>query len=143
MLSFIVEDLPQPPVLILDIRDESWVHSAYTRLKAGHQMRQLYDSIPAECPHPRVYGLSLLGTSLRVYVRDTNTGEIKPTNDPITGGVPHDLLEGAWDIDILSKQGSDLMKEIVGEIVTTSILSLEQESKAVDGGLSHLNHKRK
>ena len=74
-------------------------------------MRQLYDSIP-ECPLPWLYRLSLLGTSLRVYVRDTSTGEIKPTNGPITGGLPH---------DILSQKGLDVMKEIVGEIVTETL----------------------
>jgi hypothetical protein len=106
-------------------------------------MRQLYDSIPG-CPLPRLYGLSLLGTSLRVYVRETSTGEIKPTNGPTTGDLPlpHDFLEGSWDIDMLSQKGFDAMKEIVGEIVT-GMLSLEPESVAVDGVLSDdLNHKQ-
>ena len=126
MLSFVVEDYRRPPVLIDGIHhgssvlivsmDESWVDRADSRLKADHHMRRLYDSI-VECPLPRLYGLSLLGTSLRIYVRDTSTGEIKPTNGPITGGLPHNFLEGAWDIDILSQKGFDLMKEIVGEIV--------------------------
>jgi len=73
-LSSIVEDYRRSPVLIVNIRDESWVDRAHSRLKADHHMRRLYDSI-AECPLPRLYGLSLLGTSLRVYVRDAITGE--------------------------------------------------------------------
>jgi len=134
-LSLIVRDiLIRPPhVLIVDIRDESQAHSTHSCSEADHQMRQLFDSV--ECPLPRLYGLSLLGTSLRVYVHDAITGEIKPTKSPITGHVPHNFLEGCWDINILSQKGFNVMKEIVGEIVSNILALKEQESVtvAVDG----------
>jgi hypothetical protein len=129
-LSLIVQDvsIPPPPVLLVDIKDESRAHSARSRLEADHHMRQLFDSFHAECPLPRLYGLSLLGTSLRVYVRDATTGEIKPAKGPIAGSLPHDFLEGAWDVDVLSQRGFDVMKEIVGEIVTNILLLRQEES---------------
>ena len=123
MLSLIVEDIRirEPHVLIVDIRDESWAYSARSRLKADQHMRRLFDS-HAECLLPRLYGLSLLGRSLRVYVRDASTGEIKPPKRPITGRTPDDFLEGCWDIDFLSQKGFDVMKEIVGEIISGVLL---------------------
>jgi hypothetical protein len=128
-LSLIVQDVgtPPPPVLLVDIKDESRAHSARSRLEADHHMRQLFDSVHAECPLPRLYGLSLLGTSLRVYVHDAITGEIKPAKVPITGCVPDDFLKGSWDIDILSQKGFDVMKEIVGEIVSNIVLLKDLE----------------
>jgi hypothetical protein len=130
ILSLTVRDIriPPPPVLIVDIRDESRAHSARSRLEVDHHMRQLVESVHAKCPLPRLYGLSFLGTSLRVYVHDAITGETKPTKGPITGCDPHDSLEGGWDIDILSQKGFDVMKEIVGEIVSNILLLKELES---------------
>lgn len=46
--------------------------------KADDQMRQRYDSMLADCPMPRMWGLSLLGTSLRVHCGDTVTGDLEP-----------------------------------------------------------------
>jgi len=64
---------------------------------------------------------SLLGTSLRVYVGHVATGELEPslTNRPGSDviNLPRDLLEGGWDIDILSEEGFIEMKEIVGDIL--------------------------
>ena len=59
-------------------------------------------------PIPRLYGLSLLGTSLRVYCGETDAYYVTP---PIVGRpnvddlLPRDYLEGQWDIDILSQEG--------------------------------------
>jgi hypothetical protein len=73
-----------------------------------------------DCPLPRLWGLSLLGTSLRVYCGDVVTGDVEPAfeNRPSPGRIfPRKFLEGAWNIDILSQEGFAKMKEIVGDIV--------------------------
>ena len=89
------------PVLIAEIRDDTWVNEASARFEADDQMRRRYNAMAPGCP--RLYGLSLLGTSLRVYVRDVATGEIEPGSTIHPGPVhtlPDDFLEGGWDIDI-------------------------------------------
>jgi hypothetical protein len=75
-------------------------------------------------PSPSVVWIELARNLSPCFcVRDATTGEIKHANSPITGGLPHDFLEGAWDVDILSQKGFNIMKEVVGEIVTnTSVL---------------------
>jgi hypothetical protein len=75
-----------------------------------------------------VYGLSLLGTSLRVYVCNVATGEVEPafaTRPSLGHTLPHDFLGGAWDLDILSKEGFTKMKEIVDDVITNSPLGSE------------------
>ena len=86
-------------------------------------MCQHHNAMAADCPLPRFYGLSLLGTSLRVYVHDVTTGEIEPTftNHPSpVHTLPDDFLEGAWDIDIFSQGAFTKIKEIVGDIIANT-----------------------
>ena len=85
-------------------------------------MRQRFDTFTAACPLPRLWGLSLLGTSLRVYVCDIVTGEIEPPFIEATGPAPdyifnYDFLKGGWDADILSQEAFTKMKEIVRDLV--------------------------
>ncbi|KIL55291.1 hypothetical protein M378DRAFT_173746 [Amanita muscaria Koide BX008] len=86
-------------------------------------MRQRYDSMLRNCPLPRLWGLSLLGTSLRVYAGEVATGELEPAfvGRPSTNHIlPYDFLEGGWNIDILSQEGFNKMKEIVEEIIRSA-----------------------
>ena len=82
-------------------------------------MRQLYDQMLPNCPIPRLYGLSLLGTSLRVYCGDKLTGEVtphfvgRPNADRI---LPPNFLGEQWNLDILSPDGLTKMQEIVAYI---------------------------
>jgi hypothetical protein len=82
-------------------------------------MRQRYDQMLPNCPIPHLYGLSLLGTSLRVYCGDKVTGKVtphfigRPNVDRI---LPPDFLGGQWDLDILSLDGLKKMQEIVAYI---------------------------
>jgi len=128
ILSFIVFDAhcyPARPVLIVEIRDDTWVNEARARFEADEQMRQRYNVMATDCPLPRFYGLSLLGTSLRVYVRDVATGEIEPTFTNLPSPVhtlPDDFLEGGWNVDIFFQEGftTGKTKEIVGDIIANT-----------------------
>ena len=111
------------PVLIAEIKDDTWNASPDTRLKADTQIRSRFDQMLRECPIPCLYALSLLGTSLRVYRGDVANREIRPElvlrPDP-NCTLPDDFLEGAWKIDVLSQEGFDKMKEIVSYIFAQS-----------------------
>ena len=103
-----------------EIKDDSWATRAEQRFKADEQMRQRYNSMLQACPLPRLWGLSLLGTSLRVYCGDAATGDAEPAFEDCPSPnhvLPRDFLKGAWNIDILSQEGFDKIKEIVKDIV--------------------------
>ncbi|KAF6753136.1 hypothetical protein DFP72DRAFT_1069900 [Ephemerocybe angulata] len=119
MPSAIVQYPHFRPVLIFDIRDDAWATRADLRLDADHRMHQRYDyeSNLNHCPLPHMWGLSLLGTSLRVYRGDVATGVVKPVSEDPPSPLPPNFLEGAWDIDILSQEGFKKMQEIIGDIV--------------------------
>jgi len=107
-------------VLLAEIKDDAWTTKPDLRFKAVEQMRKRYDSMLADCPLPRLWGLSLLGTSVRVYCGDVTTEEVDPAFEdrPSPSRIlPRDFLEGAWNFDILSQEGFAKMKEIVGDIV--------------------------
>lgn len=106
--------------MFVEIKDGGWARKAALRFKATEQMRQRYDMMLGDCPHPRLWGLSLLGTSLRVYNGEVASGYINPAFEaqPSLGRIlPRDFLEGAWDIDILSQAGFDSMKVIITDIM--------------------------
>ena len=122
-VCFVVSDLNTDPVLVAEIKDDDWADRADLRAKADDRMHQWFNAVLPDCRLPRVYGLSLLGTSLRVYVGNVATGEVEPAfvTCPSPGHtLPHDFLEGAWNIDILSDEGFTKMKEIVGDIVANA-----------------------
>ena len=120
VVFLIVFDIQRRPVLMAEINDDCWAAGPESRLKEVEQMRQRYDSMLFDCPLPHLWGLSLLGTSLRVYRGDVVTGYVEPAfeirPDP-SRTLPRNFLEGAWNIDILSQEGFAKMKEIVGDIV--------------------------
>ena len=129
VIFMVVLNQEQKPVLIADIKDDRWANEPNKRLRADTQMRQRYDQMLPNCPIPRLYGLSLLGTSLRVYCGDKVTGEItphfvgRPNVDRI---LPPDFLDGQWDLDILSLDGLKKMQEIIAYIKAEAASVVEQ-----------------
>jgi hypothetical protein len=119
VVFMVVLNQEQKPVLIAEIKDDRWANEPDKRQRADTQMRQRYDQMLPNCPIPRLYGLSLLGTSLRVYCGDKVTGEVtphffgRPHADRI---LPPVFLEGQWNLDILSPDGLTKMQEIVAYV---------------------------
>ena len=119
VIFLVVLNQEHKPVLFVEIKDDRWANERDKRQRADNQMRQRYDQMLPNCPIPLLYGLSLLGTSLRVYCGNKVTGEVtphfvgRPNLDRI---LPPDFLEGQWDLDILSPDGLKKMQEIVAYI---------------------------
>lgn len=125
----VVSNQEQQPVLIAEINDHRWVNKPDKRQWANTHMHQRYDQMLRRCPIPRMYGLSLLGTSLRVYCGDGATGEVTPrfVDRPNMNRIlPPDFLEGQWDLDILSPDGFQKMQEIVAYIKVESAKVVRQ-----------------
>ena len=77
----------------------------------------------ANCPLPSLWGLSLLGRSLRVYCGTVATETIEPDFMPRPSPsriLPRRFLEGARDIDILSPEGFNKMKEIITDVLAVA-----------------------
>lgn len=119
VVFMVVLNQEQKPVLFAEIKDDKWANEANTRQRADTQMRQRFDQMLPNCVIPRLYGLSLLGTSLRVYCADKVTDEVtpdyvgRPNMDRV---LPPSFLEGQWGVDILSPDGFRKMQEIVAYI---------------------------
>lgn len=119
VVFLVVLNQEQKPVLFVEIKDDGWADKSNRRQRADTLMRHRYDQMLFDCPIPRLYGLSLLGTSLRVYCGDTVTGEITPdfVGRPHANRIlPLNFLEGQWNLDILSPDGFTKMQEIVAYV---------------------------
>lgn len=106
-------------MFVAEINDDAWVNSSTLRFEADKRMRQRLETMGATCPFPRLWGLSLFGTSLRVYSCDVATGELEPpfVDRPTPRRyLPSNFLDGAWNIDLLSHEGFTKMREIVEDI---------------------------
>lgn len=115
----VVLNQDQKPVFVAEIKDDRWANEPGKRQRADAQMRQQHDQMLANSAIPHLYGLSLLGTSLRVYRGNKVTGAStlhfvgRPHPDRI---LPSDFLRGEWDLDILSPEGLQKMQEIIAYI---------------------------
>ena len=78
VVFMVVLNQEQKPVLFAGIKDDRWVNKPDKRRRADAQMRQRYDQMLPNSAIPHLYGLSLLGTSLRVYRGDKVTGAVAP-----------------------------------------------------------------
>ncbi|KAJ3517532.1 hypothetical protein NMY22_g13947 [Coprinellus aureogranulatus] len=95
---FTVNDAQRCPVLIAEVKDDSWFKTAEGRFKADQRIRRRFDGFAPGCPGPRFWGLSLVGTSLRVYQVHMPSGLIEPLYQarPSPGHcLPLNFLEGA------------------------------------------------
>lgn len=117
----VVFDSNDRPVLIAEVKDDSWIDKAELRYRADDQMRSRYALLLDECPLPRLWGLSLLGTSARVYCGDTTSFNVQPpaiVRSHESRILPKTFLAGEWAIEILTKEGFAKMKEIVTDILS-------------------------
>jgi len=118
VVLLVVFDAKHRPVLFAEVWDDKWTEYDYGRFEADALMRQRLDEMNSECPVPRLWGMSLFGTSLRVYYCDIATGAVTPTfEEPLIPDTVLNFLEHGWDMDILSQEGFETMKEIVTNIV--------------------------
>ncbi len=109
IVNFTVSDLTRP-VTIVDIQDETWLNDAELR---DEKMRRRMEITLWDCARPHLWGLSLLGLSMWVYLGVVATRTIEPAFQ----GRPDKLLAENWKVDLLSQEGSDKMKEITVDIL--------------------------
>jgi hypothetical protein len=120
VVFLVVFDSKDRPVLLVEVKDDSWAEKAKLRYCADDQIRSRYALMLDDCPLPRLWGLSLLGTSARVYCGDKATYEVQP---PAIVRPGHSrvllptFLAGEWDMDILTEGGFAKTKEIVTDIL--------------------------
>lgn len=120
-IVFLVLDANPHPLLFVEVKNDELEGAtvAENRYKADAQIRARYDKMFPLCPLPRLWGLSLFGTSLRVYCGTVETEEVEPGIEyppSSTRSFSPDFLEGEWDLDILSPEGFEKIKEIVTDI---------------------------
>ena len=116
MVWLLVLDEDLKPVLLVEVKDDSWLSRPATRERADAQMRERYEDVLADCPLTELYGISFIGTKMRVYTGDVAMQEITPPHTPRPDAnrtLPKGHLEGEWALDIFSPEGFAKMQEIV------------------------------
>ena len=118
-ISIVVYDRADNPVLLIEVRDETWALKAELRYCAGENMRDRYAFMLDECAIPRLWGLSLLSISMRLYCVDKETYILNPLSIPrpdTSRVLPLSFLANEGDLDILSQDGFEKLKEIMNDI---------------------------
>ena len=108
MVWLLVFDEDLRPVLLVEVKDDSWLSRPATRERADAHMRERYEDVLVDCPLTKLYGISFIGTKMRVYTGDVATEEITPPHTPRPDAnrtLPKDHLEGEWALDIFSPEG--------------------------------------
>ena len=122
ILLLVVYNSNDKPVFIVEVKDDGWAQKAEPRYRADKQMRGWYNLMLDDCPTPRLWGLSVLGTSARVYCGDKASYELTPQAIPRPGPLSCVLspsfLAREWDLDLLSQEGFEKMKVIVTDILS-------------------------
>ncbi|KAJ7222070.1 hypothetical protein B0H12DRAFT_1151308 [Mycena haematopus] len=115
IVYLVVRDKKQRPLFLLEVKDDSHRDLPSLRQAADIQMRDRYNSLIYSCPIPTLYGLSAMGTNIRVYAGDVLNEDVRPALVPTspTRIVGRDYLKKEWDLDLLSDEGFTKMKEIV------------------------------
>jgi len=121
VMWYLVRDLDNRVLLLLEVKDDEHFENAADRLDADAQVRQRFEHLrKEELVNPRVHGISVLGTRMATYVLDTASGELTPTErrrPSISSRVlPRDFIRDFWDKDILSQPGFDEMRRIMADI---------------------------
>ena len=120
---FLVMDLRRRPVFLIGVKDDSHPNAPSKRAAADRQMRARYDDLLYQCPLPKLYGVSVIGTKMRVYAGDAAAMTLDPPRVPTSPDrvLGRTYLEDAWSVDILSAEGFVQMKQIVDFIKTTPL----------------------
>jgi len=120
VVFLVVFDNNDRPVMIVEVKDDSWAEKSELRYRADDQMRGRYALMLDDCPLPRLWGLSLLGTSARVYCGHKTTYEVQPpaiVRPDNSRVLPPTFLAGEWDLDLLTDDGFAKMTEIMADIL--------------------------
>ncbi|KAJ7072829.1 hypothetical protein C8F01DRAFT_1105391 [Mycena amicta] len=109
MVYLVVFDVAQQsPVFFVQVNDEL---SPTERIAADEKMRKRYKDRLRGCVIPRLYGLSVLGSRMRVYCNDKT---VDPSDEALPRfNLPDHCLEVQWGVDILSPRGFSEMKKMI------------------------------
>jgi len=111
VVFLVVFNSDDKPVLIVEVKDDSWAQKAELHYRADNQMRDRYGLMLDDCPTPRLWSLSVLGTSVHVYCGD------KASYDVILGsGYPSPRAFFARTFPIVPGRGVALRLAVTGGI---------------------------
>ena len=88
------------------LKDDSRAQKAELRYRVDKQMHDRYGLVLDDCSTPRLWGLSVLGTSVPVYCGDKAFyEEAIPRPEPLSRVLSPSFLAEEWDLDLLSQEG--------------------------------------
>jgi len=144
------------PVLVLQVKPDDWAGEPMRRREADREMRRRFGELMPFVGEggdggggvQRLWGVSLLGTGMRVYCCENEDASGKASEEgkkkekakekegsmeididikpPLVRrhswdhALPSDSLEGEWGVELLSLKGLEEMQRIVGDIIEFS-----------------------
>jgi hypothetical protein len=106
------------PVFFLEVKAHLALDHAPLRRVADNQMRNRFlDFSSGTLPLPKLYGISVLGTHFSVYEYHPDTRRLTPSlivPDPKV--VSDTTPQERWNYDVMTPEGEEMFKQIVGEI---------------------------
>lgn len=81
-LRLVISDNDYRPFCFAIVKDESWAKDAELRYRADRQIREEYAYMFQRSPISRPWGISFLGTSIRIYSGKTESCEVNPPSIP-------------------------------------------------------------
>ena len=105
------------PVLFLEIKPSGHIQHNYSREAADLQIRERFRILFDDVEVPILYGVSAIGTKLRIYTWVKETRRISPNAVPIDPDVASDTAPAArWGLELLTASGEERLRGVVGHI---------------------------
>lgn len=105
------------PVFFIEIKPAGHIHNVAPRASADKQMRERFEDLGDRVKIPILYGVSAIGTKLCFYKYTKETGDLEPE---LILGSARRVIDTApinrWDVDILTPQGEQRLREVVGHV---------------------------
>ena len=107
------------PVFFIEIKPSGHIKTISDRSAADQQMRERFDALTGQLTIATLYGVSALGTKLCVYTYDSQAETLEPEGiERDTRRVNDRAPAARWDLDIMTQEGEQQLREVVTHIKT-------------------------
>ncbi|KAJ7358166.1 hypothetical protein DFH08DRAFT_932383 [Mycena albidolilacea] len=103
------------PVLVVQLESESKLPSLYWRGQLDYEVRAGIEQMRTKCSHPVIHGIAVFGRRMAFYTKNGDES-IVPPRPPFDAKL--DLApEARWELDVMTEEGAEHLKEIVKQII--------------------------
>jgi len=105
------------PVFFIEIKPAGHIHHVSHRVSADEQMRARFEVLWDRVEIPILYAVSAIGTKLCFYRYPKATRHLEPALTPSNTTMVIDKAPvNRWDVDVLTLQGEQRLREVIDHI---------------------------